>query len=229
LVIFICVITDSYALEPRKKIGLDVGLSTVVPVSTGVLIEYRAHKYCHVGLDIGYMPPPYIDLINTINESLGVYTESTSEVIRNSLQNSLVISPQVKAFPIKSVPFYVSAAYTLLSLGGGFNTLDTLSVVFPDFAESGVFAFQNSSAFNTDIPVTTILHSAKVAAGIKYTARTNIYVNAELAFFKAFYSSTSVTDSNLTTLESELDYYMNDLYVTYITIPVIGLAIGYSF
>jgi len=198
----------------------------------GVLAEYRVHKNVHLGIDFGYMPSPYVDLINTINENLGVYGESTSEVISNSLQNSFVFSPQTKFFPLKKFPLYVTAGYTLVALGAGINSIETLSVIFPNFADSAVGAFQSSTFsnnFSSDIPVTTILHNAKVGTGIKHTFRNHIFLTGELAFFKAFYSSTIITDSSLDSLESELDYYMNDLYVTYITIPVIGFAIGYSF
>ena len=231
-IIFITIIFSLEAREVRKKIGLDMAASTLVPVSMGVLAEYRVHKNVHLGLDVGYMPSPYVDLMNTINENLGAYGESTSAIISNSLQNSFVFSPHAKFFPIKKIPFYVTLGYTLVALGAGINTLDSLSVVFPDFADTAVGAFQNSTLannFSSDIPVTTILHNAKIGAGVKHTFRNNIFLTGELAFFKSFYSSTIITDSNLNTLESELDYYMNDLYITYITIPVIGFAVGYSF
>ena len=229
LIISLIIATNVQAFQVRKKIGLDVAASTLVPISMGVMVEYKVNKYVQLGFDVGYMPSPYVDLINSVNESLGAYGESTGEVISNSLQNSFVMSPQVKFFPLKKFPLFISLGYTLIALGAGINSFETLSVVFPDFADTGIGAFQNSTFASTDIPVTTTVHNVKIGAGIKQYFRNNIYVTGELAFFKAFYSTTTITDSNLSTLESELDYYMNDLYVTYITIPVIGLAVGYSF
>lgn len=100
---------------------------TEVPLQVGAKVIAEAPNRIRFGTSVGYLPGPYVDLINGLLVSTDVYTEETADLIEVALKNSLLWRTHVGWRPVADLGSYVELNYTLMGLGGGVSDEDAVT------------------------------------------------------------------------------------------------------
>lgn len=121
--------TDALARPDRAPaspppVTLDLAIATHVPVSLGV----EANLVMPLGLllraHLGFMPEPYVGLINDVAQTFGAYDDQIASVVSRSGANSFVLRLSGGIRPVPGYGFEILAGYTMVRGGANIATRD---------------------------------------------------------------------------------------------------------
>ncbi|MBI2896904.1 MAG: hypothetical protein HYY06_25320 [Deltaproteobacteria bacterium] len=227
-----CALVAALLLAPASARGepmrLDLGLGTAVPVSVGAEATAELPYRILAHVSVGWLPSPYVDLINDIVIAFGGYDETTAELVEAALQDSFVLRLAAGYRPFERAGFEVLAGYTLAALGGGLSTAEVAE------AASGK-SFSSSQA--REVPIDATVHNFQIGVGWRFVFWDRLVVRATLSYLQCFASTTTVTaEAQAPRLQPQLDQaaddleeYLDDTFTTYIKVPVLGVGAAYRF
>lgn len=95
-------------------VGFDLAIATHVPISLGV----EANLVLPLGFllrgHFGFMPEPYVGLINGVATGLGAYDSSVAALVDRSAGNAFVMRLSAGMRPVPGYGFEVLAGYTMI-------------------------------------------------------------------------------------------------------------------
>jgi len=164
--------------------------------------------------------------------ALGGYPDSTAELVRGALQNSLVWRLQAGFRPFASHGFYVDLGYCLATLGGG-ATGDQIIA-------AAIGQSPPSSSHGREYAVRSTLHLLTVEIDWEWALlRDRLSLRAAIDGIFTVGSSTSMEPSFATSTPAEArlvqafasfgERYLDGIYTAYVHTPVLSLAAGYRF
>lgn len=220
--------TPALDAEPREY-ALDVGLSTAVPVHLGGQVQLDLPYRLLLRLELGWMPPSYVDLINAGAQAFNAYGDQTAELIRDGIRNSLITRVSVGGRPFRNIE--VSGGYTLATLGGSAATVEVVEAIFE--REIDTAFFQDVGAVDLE----STIHALHIDVGYRWELDDHWLIRGSLGYIHVVSSSSSAlvttADSGRlasTTVSSpELEAYLDDLYTTYVRSPVLTVSAAYRF
>lgn len=213
--------------DARWRGAVEAG--TDFPVSLGVKAHVEAPFRLRASTSLGFLPGAYVDAMNGVLTGVGAYPDATAELIRSSIQNSLVWRTHVGGRPFPGLGLYGEVGYGLVALGGQATAADIVSGVtgrsLPE-AERGTPKTFDASA---------MLHMADVEIGYAWTLG-HLHLRASLGGAFTFASSTTITPkftprapNLMREFTSYGEAYLDDTFTSYVFTPVLGVGAGYAF
>ena len=211
---------------------VDLGCATEVPLMLGAQATLELPYRFLVQGEIGVLPAAYLNLIDGVLTSVGAYDATTSDLVRSSLQSSLVVRASAGLRPFSDHGFEIMGGYTLASIDGGVSARRALETV------SGVAV--PPALADTQIQLNTTIHSLHVSLGWRWVVADHFVVRASLAYLQSVGSSSSLAvPANVAALpgvaprvdqvSQTVDTTLNGYYTKYAKLPVMGLSLGYRF
>lgn len=205
---------------PRR---FELGAGTAVPLAVDVESTFHATGRIQLDAAAGWMPPPYVDLINAAVVALGGYDDTTAALIEAALDHSLIVRAGAGVRPF-SFPLSLHAGYTLAALGGGLAAADAIA------AKTGHDVRADAG---DRLRMHATLHLWQVGAAWRFTLRDDLVLRVSLEYTQPF-ASTSVLDVTPRTAQGRdriaqanaaLDRYMDGIFASYVKAPVIGISL----
>lgn len=119
---------------------VDVGLATELPTDVSLRVVGELPSRLRLGGSVGWMPGPYLDLVQGVAVGAGWYDESVATLIDAALHNALVFRVELGARPFADLGLYGDAGYLLAALGGGLAPPETVELAVGQAAEGEVQA-----------------------------------------------------------------------------------------
>jgi len=194
------------------------------PVATSVRVSAEAPFGLELGGSLGFLPGPYADAINAFIVSSGGYDQETGQLIRDSLNHSMVVSLGAGYGVFSKLRF--SGNYSHISLGGTTTTPEFVATVVgvplpfarQDPRQVDVASSLHMLGFEFSWPFElTHLLQLRVGIGARFTVGASTEVEVE------------GNDSREASLERDAELYMNDIYRRYAHPPVLSVSFALGF
>ncbi|MEO0592258.1 MAG: hypothetical protein AAFZ38_01655 [Myxococcota bacterium] len=214
-----------------ETIAVDVGFATAVPVHLGGQVQVDLPYQFLLRFELGWMPPAYVDVINEGAQAFDAYGDQTAELIRDGIQNSLIMRASVGGRPFSNRNIEVSGGYTVATLGGSAAAVEVVEAVFERELDSA--ALENIGAVDLESTV----HALHIDVGYRWELDVHWLVRASLGYVHVVSSDTTalVTTNETARREAEtvqspeLEAYLDNLYTTYVRAPVLTVSVAYRF
>jgi hypothetical protein len=228
----LCVLVVVFAAPGTSKAWdsykLDLGVGTLVPVYIGGQAVLEMPHRILASLEIGWMPKPYVGVVNGVAEAFNAYSSSTGDLINEAIKNSFILRPSIGWRPFESRGFEVMGGYTLVALGGGISAVEAIE------AATGK---TSQVPRGTDIPLSSVMHCFHVTLGWRWILGEHWVLRANVGYLQAFASHSSIDatpsrasgQAALQSLNAQVNSYLNDVYTTYVKTPTLGVTINYRF
>lgn len=225
--------SDLASPEPeRSPVAFDVALAAHVPLMLGGQATLELPLGFLVQTELGVLPGFSIDAVDSVLVSAGAYDEATSTIVRESLRDSFVFRLSAGMRPFPDHGFEFLGGYTLASLGGGVGARTAVEAV------SGVAV--PAAVPDVEIGVTSTVHAFHVGLGWRWLLAEHFVVRASLGYVQAVGSSSEIevpselaqdpqVRAGVTAANAALDEKLDDIYTTYVKMPLLGLSLGYRF
>ncbi|MEM6533708.1 MAG: hypothetical protein AAF654_13875 [Myxococcota bacterium] len=211
-------------------VDVDVGFGTAGPVHIGGQVQVDLPNHLLLRFELGWMPPAYVDVINAGAQAFDAYGDQTAELIRDGIQNSLIMRASVGGRPFPDPNIEISGGYTLATLGGSAAAVEVVESIFEREINSA-FA-QNAASVDLDSTV----HVVHIDVGYRWQLdahwllRTVGYVHVVSSDTNAVITTEGAGRLGGRTISSpELEAYLDDLYTTYVRAPVLTVSAAYQF
>ncbi len=141
------------APPPQGAVGLDLLLGTRFPLSLGAQAGFEGPWRLQAGLGAGWLPGAYVDAINGVAMAMNAYDQATADVIRSTIQSSLVLDADLGWRPFPGAGFLLGTGYSLITLGGSATAQDIIvaasGLEAPDYSGTmGWVPFDDDSILN---------------------------------------------------------------------------------
>lgn len=169
--------TDALARPDRAPaapppVTLDLAIATHVPVSLGV----EANLVMPLGLllraHVGFMPEPYVGLINDVAQTFGAYDDQVASVVSRSGQNSFVLRLSGGIRPVPGYGFEILAGYTMIRGGAHIATADFEAATGQSMNYPGLDA----------IGISAVLHAIHVEIGWSALVWDHLVIRASIGW-----------------------------------------------
>ncbi|MBI5502564.1 MAG: hypothetical protein HY907_20130 [Deltaproteobacteria bacterium] len=212
---------------------LGVEALTDVPVQFGGRVWVEFPYGVRVDTSLGWLPGPYVDVINAIVVGLEGYDQNTADLVAGALSSSLVWRLHAGWRPLPDWGFYFEAGYGLAALGGGLGAEQLIT------AATGRAPPHDVPADRT-YDITSLVHMIDVEVGWQWalfddrlTLRTAIgfagTVGASTTIEPQFTPLTADGRRGVEQLTEAGEAYLDDVYTSYVFTPVVTAAVGYQF
>lgn len=225
---------DAAVKAPKNEgsASFDLGCATEVPLMVGAQATLELPYRILLQGEVGVLPAAYVNGIDGLLTGAGAYDATTSELVRSSMQNSLVVRASAGVRPFEDHGLEILGGYTLASLGGGVSARQAVEAV------SGVAV--PAEIADAQIQLRTTIHSLHVSLGWRWIIGDHVVVRASLAYLQSVGSSSSLAVPSTVTalpgvaaqidqISQKVDTTLNDAATKYVKMPVVGLSLGYRF
>lgn len=211
----------------RWRGAVDAG--TDFPVSLGIKAHVEAPLRLRASTSLGILPGVYVDAMNGILTGAGAYPDATADLIRASIQNSLIWRTHVGGRPFERLGLYGEIGYGLVALGGEATAAAIISGV------TGRSLPETERGTPKTFDASATLHMADVEVGYEWIFG-HVHLRASLGGAFTFASSTTITPkftprapNLMREFTSYGESYLDDTFTSYVFTPVLGAGAGYAF
>ncbi|WP_428268203.1 hypothetical protein [Haliangium sp.] len=207
------------------RLAPEIGTAVPIDLAMGATIE--SPYGLRLGASIGYMPGPYVGLVNEVATGFDFYDQATADLIGDVLQSSLVVLVRAGWRPWLGLT--IDAGYCLTTLGGSASSEEVLQT-FTDTPPPG-------GASDVPYDVSSTLHLLRLDVGWTFNFG-QMYVRSSVGAAVTLHASTTV-DPGVTGMPARdrarrgfgrgVAAYLDDTYTSYVHTPVVSLAVGYRF
>ena len=197
---------------------------TDIPFLVGARGQVEGPARLRLNTTLGWMPRPYVNLLNDVVVAFGGYDDLTAELIEAALQNSLVWRTHVGWRPLEA-GWFVEAGYGLATLGGGIGAAEVVE------AATGQDLGDDTTGFGFDLRTTS--HMVDVVSGYEHTWR-RLVIRADLGGSFTVGARSTVERQFPAPRRGELadmvedgaEQYLDDTLKRWAHSPTLGLAVG---
>ncbi len=211
--------------EPDWRINVELANETPLAVAAGIGVGLPYGL--HVGASVGFVPEPYVDLINEASTRLDFYDDPTAALIEQTLDDTLIWTARAAINPWRGLD--ISAAYSQLLLSGSASTQEVLDA-FSEPVPSGLDAA-------TPYDVESTLHILRADFGWTFRVAGGLYLRPSVGVAVTTAADTAV-DAGITgnvlndrareLIADEAEVFLDDIYTDYAHTVVLSIAAGYS-
>lgn len=223
---------DDAAEKEHRSFGGDVALATQAPIFVGAQGTLKLPHGFLFQAELGVLPGFYVSAVDGALVSANVYSEVVSSLVTSGLRDSFVLRLSGGMRPFEGHGFEVLGGYTLTTLGGGVSARAALEAV-------GGVALP-SQVPDAEIGLQTTLHNLHVSVGWRWLIADHFLVRASIGYLQTVASSShiQVPDSASSIpgasavfeqANQTIDATLDESYKSYVKLPLLGLALGYSF
>ena len=213
-------------------VAFDAALAMEMPIMLGAQATVEVPYRFLVQGEIGVLPGFSVDAVDSALVGASAYDSNTSELVRNTLRDSLVVRLSGGWRPFPAHGFEVLGGYTLTSLGGSVSARTAVEAA-------------TGSPLPPEIPDASVLiqstvHSVHISLGWRWVVADHFLIRTSLGYLQSVASSSHLEVPEVVAQHPEiapqvdaanraLDRRLNDIYTTYVKLPVLGLSLGYRF
>lgn len=210
------------------KVAVTAG--TNVPIDVGVRVQLETPQRVRLSLSAGILPGAYVDAINVFLVGIEAYPQETADLVRSSLEQSLVVRAHAGVRPWRCRGFYAEMGYGLVGLGGGSTGAEIIE------AATGEPVPSSDDGTTREFDVRSRLHLLDLELGWEWTVVRRLRLRAALGGAFTLASSTAIEPEyqpavpRLTEqFTTASEQYLDDIFTTYVHTPVVTIAVGYAF
>lgn len=218
--------------QSEKSASFDLSFATEAPLMIGGQATLELPYRLLVQGEVGVVPAAYVNAIDGVLTGAGVYDATMSDLVRSTLQSSLVVRASAGLRPFSDHGFEIMGGYTMVSIHGGVSARQAIETFSPVTTPIQIP--------DTQIQLSTTVHSLHLSLGWRWVVADHLVVRASLAYLQSVGSSSSLAvPASLTTLpgvaarvdqvSQAVDTTLSDGYAKYAKLPVMGLSLGYRF
>lgn len=203
---------------------------TDVPIDVGVRVQVETPSRVRFSVAAGLLPGVYVDAINAFLVGIEAYPQETADLVKSSLERSLVVRTHVGGRPLRRRGFYVELGHALVGLGGGSTGAEIVE------AATGESVPSSDDGTTRRFEVRSVLHMLDVELGWEWTVARRLRLRAAIGGAFTVASSTSIDpeyEPSAPRLTEQFtaasEDYLDDIYTTYVHTPVVTFAAGYAF
>lgn len=218
----------AFADEPTR-LGLSAG--TDFPMSLGVRGGLELPFRLRISTSLGLLPKPYVKVIDGFLRGISAYDDATGDLVVSSLQSSLIWRTHAGYRPFPKLGLYGDVGYGLVTLGGGATTAELVSAL----AKVEIPAADRGAGSRT-LTAKSSLHMVDVEIGWEQVFESGLFLRGALGGAFTFAASTSIepdfqprAPQLFGRLTSAGETYLDDVYTSYVFVPVLTLGAGYLF
>jgi hypothetical protein len=211
--------------EPsQRKWHLGVEAVTDFPLYVGAQVWVELPYRIRLSTSFGEMPDGYLDVINDVATSAGLYNQQTADLLEEALDHAFTWRLHAGWRPFKNRGGYIEA---------GFGTLDA-------HANLGITSLiQLATGINPPMEANlglgfrfnTLVETVGVEVGWMWMPWKDLTLRVSLGFAATVGAQVTVTPNFATSLQGVFTRlvggYVEDLIEKYLYIPTVGLAIGW--
>lgn len=198
---------------------------TDTPVQVGGRLVVETPRRLRAGTSVGYLPGPYVDVINELLVSTEVYSQETADLIKIALQNSLLWRAHVGWRPVADLGTYVELSYTWMGLGGGVSGETDLT--------SGTELSPPVSGTEAEFNLDSSIHMAGVEAGYVWEWDSGLTLRAGMGIAVTldanFTAEARGGEAGKEQVEKAAKDYLDSVFERWVHPPYVALAVGYRF
>lgn len=227
-------VPDGAGAAPKEERGLafDLALAADVPLMFGGQATLEVPYRILFQAELGVLPGFCLDAVDSILTGTGAYDASTSALVRSTLRDSFVMRLSTGFRPFADWGFEILGGYTLASLGGDVS------------ARSAVEAI-SGTAIPAEIPDASIVihstvHAIHFGVGWRWVVADHFVVRATVQYLQALGSASHIdvpaelasnptVSANVATVNATIDSRLDEIYTSYVKLPIAGLSLGYRF
>jgi len=198
---------------------------TEVPIQVGGRVVVETPRRLRAGFSLGYLPGPYVDVINGLLVGSEVYSDETAHLIEVALRNSLLCRLHAGWRPVPDLGSYVELSYTWMGLGGGVSGEDAVA--------RGIGGTPPTSGTGPEFNLDSSTHMLGVEAGYLWEWEGGLTLRAGMGMLVT-------VDANFTAearggevgkeeIERAAKDYLDGVFERWVHPPYIALAAGYRF
>lgn len=212
--------------------AFDLAAAAEMPIMMGGQATLEVPYRFLLQSEVGVMPGFSVDAVDSILVNAGAYDQTTSELVRNGLRGSVVGRFSVGWRPFVDHGFEILGGYTIASFGGGVSARQAV--------EAAAGTSLPAQIPDTDVVVHSTIHSLHLSLGWRWVVAEHFLIRMSLGYMQAVGSSSHVdvpdslsqnqaVVSGVAVANQVLDAKLDDIYKTYVKLPVLGLSMGYRF
>jgi hypothetical protein len=215
----------------RDNFALDVGATTLVPLSFGPELHVQLPAGIFAQVHLGWMPDLYSDALTDGLQNAGVYDATVGALVNGSFEGATTWRLGLGYKPFANYGLELGAAYVHVSMEGATNTTEVMAVVPPEIAAeiADVTARTDDVRVNLD----SSLHHMMLHVGWCWLIAERFTIAANLGYLQAIGTSSELEIEafpRLSRLATPIvDDVLHEHYMRYVKIPVVGLGVGYRF
>ena len=212
---------------------VDVGVGTDLPISLGVYGKVELPYRIRGRVGLGWMPGPYLDMVNAISVGAGWYDQTVGDLIDLALRDSLVVHTSVGWRPLPKAGFHFDFGYEAAVLGGSLTGAETVETL------SGEELPREVEEAMVDVKAASTAHLLSVNVGWEFVVKERLVFDVGLggAFTVGAQSrlSADLTTDRPVIVDAvdralrEGEAYLDDLLVRYVHTPTIRVGVAYRF
>jgi hypothetical protein len=219
---------------PRREpppVAFDVAFVTDAPLLMGGQLALEVPYRFLFQVEAGAMPDFFVNAIDGVFVTSGVYGQSTSDLIHEDLGTPFVLRLSTGWRPFTDHGFEILGGYTLT----------TLSAMVPASQALGALGMALPAGIPDEpIGLSSVIHSFHVALGWRWVVADHFLVRASLGYMQGVASATHVdVPAAYTSMPGSapiirqasdtIDRALDDGFKTYVKLPIVGLGVGYRF
>lgn len=112
-----------YLVEDPAEHG-SLLLRTSAPVEIGLLGEWESKGRVRISGGLGFLPPPYLDLVHGVAMAAGWYDQTTADQISAALDSALLLDLGLGWRPLAERGWLLDFGYRVAFLGGRLTSAD---------------------------------------------------------------------------------------------------------
>ena len=204
--------------------------ATDFPADVGGRLTAELPWRLRLTTSLGVLPGGYVDVINAVVVGLGGYNQSTADLVRTALQNSLVWRLHAGWRPFERLGLYVDVGYGLAALGGS---------AAGDQIISAATGRTVPTTGGRQYDLSSTLHMVDVEIGWEWALWGRLSLRAAVGGAFTLGASTSMTPKFPTGSALEARgvqaftsfgaAYLDHTYTSYVHAPLVTVAVGYRF
>lgn len=217
------------APERSRPLALDLSFATRIPLSAGPELSLELPGRLLLQAHLGWMPGAYSRAVTGTLRGSGVYDAAVQELIDSTLDSVTTSSLSAGWRPFSSAGLELFAGYTHISLSGATSS----SAIIPVVARGVARQLEEELGLDVDLRLRSSVHALRMGLGWRWLIARHVVVRAHVEYMKAFASSSRLGIGSFTDLTSlaapTAQQLLNDYYVRYVSLPLVGLSLGIRF
>lgn len=221
-------------LAPRGAVAWDLraGAGTEFPIDLGVHGVVEGPGGLRLTTSLGYMPGVYVDAINATLIAFKAYDDTTADLIRATLDSSLVWKAHLGWRPFRRHGFTVEAGYRLVTMGGGLGTEDLIAAV------TGSTPPSQTEDVGLEYNVSSTLHMADAELGWEWRLGGRLWLRAAVGGAFTFAATTTMGPKTqprtprgkeaVAKLGADGSAFLDNIYTSFVMSPVVNLLCVYE-
>lgn len=205
-------------------IGLEIAAATSAPLSLGAEITVELPLGLLVRAHVGFVPEPYVDLLNGVLEGVGAYDAAIAQLVDHAGANALLVRASGGIRPVPGYGFEILAGYTHVSASARVSAADFEAATAQPMSWPGL----------NDVGLDSELHMLHVQLGWTGLAWDHLAIRVLIGWAHTLSASTRVdvpddlrarSPAAFADIEADVD----DALTSYGFTPELSVAVGYRF